>query len=131
VVPFKRTTYTVELAELIMTLMTTELGAGQISIFISKRRTAYWAASARVYLKANLNSVGSDSDRANLSSFGVSREEKTIDPFPSMTSHCNGFGGSRGSSARNIQRFFICRICPRRGFCRPFYDESRWSSKRN
>lgn len=107
VVPFSKTTYTVELAELIMTLMTTELGAGQISTFISKRRTAYWAASARVYLEANLHSLDGDSARGTLSNFGFSREEKQVDAFPLLTSHCNGFGGSRGPSARSIQRFFI------------------------
>ena len=76
VVPFNKTTYTVELAELIMTLMTTELGAGQISTFISKRRTAYWAASARVYLEANVHSLMRQSDVGNLSNFGFSRAEK-------------------------------------------------------
>ena len=106
VVTFSKTTYTVELAELLMTLMTTELGAGQISTFISKRRTAYWAASARVYLEAHTYSLGNESRRGNLSSFGFSREERQVPAFPLLTTHCNGFGGSRGPSARN-QRFFI------------------------
>ena len=103
VVPFSKTTYTVELAELIMTLMTSELGAGQISTFISKRRTAYWAASARVYLEATMVSMERYSFRGNLSSYGFSRVKEVMEPFPSLLSHCDGFGGS----SRNIQRFFI------------------------
>ena len=105
VVPFSRTTYTVELAELIMTLMTSELGAGQISAFISKRRIAYWAASARVYLEATMVSMERDSHRGNLSSYGFSRVNEVVEPFPLLLSHCDGFGGSKGPSSRNIQRF--------------------------
>lgn len=37
VITFQKTCYTVELAELIMTLMTSELGAGQISNFIKRK----------------------------------------------------------------------------------------------
>ena len=107
VVPFSRTTYTVKLAELTMTLMTSELGAGQISTFISKRRTAYWAASAKVYLEATMVSMERDSHRGNLSSYGFSRVNEVVEPFPLLLSHCDGFGGSKGPSSRNIQRFFI------------------------
>ena len=107
VICFQRSTYTVELAELILTLMTSELGAGQISSVIAKRRTAFWAASARVYLEAQNHSVILESDRGSLSSFGFMRASRNIAPFPSLTSHCGGFGGSRGPSSRNIQRFFI------------------------
>ena len=105
--PFSKTTYTVELAELIMTLMTSELGAGQISTFISKRRTAYWAASARVYLEATMVSMERDSFRGNLSSYGFSRAKEIVEQFPSLLSHCDGFGGSKGPSSRNVQRFVI------------------------
>ena len=107
VICFQRTTYTVELAELIMTLMTSELGAGQISTVIAKRRTAYWAASARVYLEAQNHSLILESERGSLSSFGFVRSPRIILPFPSLTSHCDGFGGTHGPSARNIQRLFL------------------------
>ena len=107
VMSFWRTTYTVELAELIMTLMTSELGAGQISTVIMKRRTAYWAASARTYLEAHTHNSILDSERGSLSSFGFTKAARVVQPFPTMNSHCNGFGGSNGPSSRNIQRFFI------------------------
>ena len=107
VICFQKTTYTTELAELIMTLMTSELGAGQISTVIAKRRTAYWAASARVYLEAQNHGVILESERGSLSSFGFVRASRNILPFPPLTSHCGGFGGTTGPSSRNIQRFFI------------------------
>ena len=107
VISFRRTTYTVELAELIMTLMTSELGAGQISTVIMKRRTAYWAASARVYLEAHTYNSTLDSEKGSLPSFGFMKAARVVLPFPTMNSHCNGFGGSNGPSSRNIQRFFI------------------------
>ena len=71
VIPCKRSAFTVELAELIMSLMTSELGAGQISNLILKRRTSYWAASARVYLEAQNHGVGLESGRGSPSSFGL------------------------------------------------------------
>jgi hypothetical protein len=107
VISFRRTTYTVELAEMIMTLMTSELGAGQISNVIMKRRTAYWAACARVYLEAQTYSSALNSEKRSLSSFGFAKAARAVLPFPTMNSHCNGFGGSSGPSSRNIQRFFI------------------------
>ena len=107
VICFQRTTFTVELAELILTLMTSELGAGQISSVIAKRRTAFWAASARVYLEAQNHSVTLVSHKGSLSSFGFVRAPTNIVPFPPLTSHCGGFGGSQGPSSRNIQRFFV------------------------
>ena len=73
VILFRRTTYTVKLAELIMTLMTSELGAGQISTVIMKRRTAHWAASARVYLEAQTCNSTLDSQIGSLSSFGFKK----------------------------------------------------------
>ena len=60
--------YTIELAELIMTLMTSELGAGQIATVIAKRTTAYWVSSARVYLEAQNHYISLDSERGSLSS---------------------------------------------------------------
>ena len=30
-----------------------------------------------------------------------------MEVFPSLVSHCNGYGGSRGPSSRSIQRFFV------------------------
>ena len=107
VISFRKTTYTVELAELIMTLMTSELGAGQISTVIMKRRTAYWAATARVYLEAHTYNLTLDSEKGSLSSYGFTKAARVVQPFPTMNSHCNGFGGSNGPSSRNIQRFFI------------------------
>ena len=89
------------------TLITFGLGAGQISTFISKRRTANWAASARVFLEATMVSMQRDSHRGNLSSYGFSRAKEIVEQFPSLLSHCDGFGGSKGPSSRNVQRFVI------------------------
>ena len=107
VIPCKRTAFTVELAELIMSLMTSELGAGRISNLILKRRTFYWAASAKVYLEARNHRVGLESERGSLSSFGFRNTTRTVLPFPPFNSHCNGYGGRNCPSSRNIQRFFL------------------------
>ena len=108
VISFQKTCYTTELAELIMTLMTSELGAGQISNIIKKRRTAYWVGSARVYLEANKHTSDFECERGSLGSFGFLQPAATIiQPFPQPCSHCGGFGGTHGPSPRNIQRFFV------------------------
>lgn len=107
VIPCKRTAFTVELAELIMSLMTSELGAGRISNLILKRRTFYWAASAKVYLEARNHRVGLESERGSLSSFGFRKTTRTVLPFSPFNLHCNGYGGRTGPSSRNIQRFFL------------------------
>ena len=90
-----------------MTLMTFELGAGQISNVIMKRRTAYWVASARVYLEATKHAIDLETERGSLGSFGFLKPGSIIQPFPQFTTHCGGFGGTYGPSSRNLQRFFV------------------------
>lgn len=107
VIIFKRTAYTLDLAELIMTLMTSEMGAGQIQNLILKRRTSLWAANARVYLEAQEFRNLQETDKCTLHGFGFKKEARNILPFPPYKSHCNGYGGRTGPSSRNIQRFFI------------------------
>ena len=102
VISMLKTSYSSELAELILTLMTSELGAGQIANFITKKRAAFWVSQARVYLEAH---VANTEDISSLSAFGFTRSISSS-PFPTLTSHCGGFGGSRGPSQRQIQRFF-------------------------
>ena len=89
-----------------MTLMTSELGAGQISTLIAKRRTAYWVSSARVYLEAQNHHISFDSERGSLTSFEFSRPSRVTQPFPSLTSHCGWFGGIHGPCPNNVQKFF-------------------------
>ena len=78
VISIRKTCYSVELAELIMTLMTSELGAGQIATVIMKRRTAYWVASERVYLEATKHALNLESERGSLDSFGFSKPATII-----------------------------------------------------
>ena len=90
-----------------MTLMTSELGAGQIANVIMKHRTAYWVASARVYLEATKHAIDLESERGSLASFGSLKAATIIQPFPQLTTHCGGFGGTHGPSSRSLQRFFV------------------------
>jgi hypothetical protein len=95
--------YSRELAELVLTLMTSELGAGQIATYVAKKRAAFWVSQARVYLESH---VSNKEDFSSLKAFGFVQSSSSS-PFPSLTSHCGGFGGSRGPSQRQIQRFFL------------------------
>ena len=103
VIPMSRTCYSSELAELILTLRTGELGAGQISNYIEKKRATFWATQARVYLEAH---VANKDDSTSLNAFGFT-QDVVCQPFPAMRSHCGGFGGTKGPSGRQIQRFFL------------------------
>lgn len=103
VITMLKTCYSSELGELILTLMTSELGAGQISNFIAKKRAAFWVSQAKVYLQAHTEYR---KDTSSLNAYGFTQGNTCL-PFPSMTSHCGGFGGSRGPSRNQIQRFFL------------------------
>jgi hypothetical protein len=78
VVTMAKTCYSSQLAELILTLMTTELGAGQISTFIAKKRAALWVSQARVYLEAH---VANSEDVSSLKAFGfIQTRSKSVRP---------------------------------------------------
>jgi hypothetical protein len=98
-----KTCYSSELAKLILSLMTSELGAGQIATYVAKKRGAFWVSQARVYLESH---VSNKEDFSSLKAFGFV-QSCSSGPFPSLTPHCGGFGGSRGPSQRQIQRFFL------------------------
>ena len=101
-----KTCYTKDLGELILILMTGELGAGQIAAMIAKHRASLWVSHAKVYLETH---AYDREDKASLRSHGFKQTTKTdtCKPFPIMTSHCNGFGGTKGPSTNQIQRFFL------------------------
>ena len=96
----KKIAFSQDLANLILTLMTTELGATQIANIIQAQRSAYWATNAQVYLQAC-----ADVTSNSLESHGFT----TVAPigFPTFHSHCDGFSGSNGPSSQSIQRLFI------------------------
>lgn len=98
----KKVAYSQYLANLILTLMTTELGAGQIANIIQSLRSSYWASNAQVYLQA-LADVGP----GTLDSFGFTRPVTAPIGFPSLHSHCGGYGGSSGPSKQPFQRLFV------------------------
>ena len=103
VVTMTKTCYSKDLSELILILMTGELGAGQIATIIAKKRASFWVSHAKVYLEAH---VHNKDDRSSLRSFGFTRTD-VCKPFPVMISHCNGFGGTKGPSQNQIQRYFL------------------------
>ena len=82
VISMLKTSYSSELAELILTLMTSELGAGQIANFINKKRATFWVSQARVYLEAH---VANTEDISSLSAFGFTRSISSS-PFPNLVS---------------------------------------------
>lgn len=103
VIPMSRSCYSRELAEIILALKTAGLGAGQISNYIAKKRATLWVTQARVYLEAH---VANKEDSISLNAFGFT-QDVVCQPFPAMTSHCGGFGGTKGPSGRQIHRFIL------------------------
>ena len=96
----KKTAYTQDLVDSILTMMTGSLGAEQISNFINAKRTSFWSANAIVYLE-----VMTDMAKNSLHNFGFTGTPPV--GFPTLLSHCNGYGGSNGVSKQAIQRLFI------------------------
>ena len=100
VVVFQKLALTQDLADTIMNLMTSELGASQISNFIKKKkRSSKYISHATIYLQVMASSQNSLNDYG----FG----SNSVLPFPPFFSHCDGYGGSNGPSVSAIKTLFL------------------------
>jgi hypothetical protein len=100
VVVKKKTAYTQDLVDSILTMMTGSLGAEQIANIIKAKRSSFWSAHAIVYLE-----VMADMAKNSLQNFGFTAPPPV--GFPTLLSHCDGYGGNTGVSKQAIQRLFI------------------------
>lgn len=98
---------TKELYSFIMSHMTSELGAGQISSLIRKERTFLWCEQAMVYLGAVLHEKEEYEKKQGLGGFGYISPPKSPTAFPPIYSHCSGYGGSQGLGRAYIADIFL------------------------
>ena len=100
VVVKRKTAYTQNLVDSILTMMTGSLGAEQISNFIKSNRSSLWSSHALVYLE-----VMADLTKNSLQNFTFTAPATAA--FPALLTHCHGYGGNSGVSKQAIQRLFI------------------------
>jgi len=107
VIALYKSAVTQELAEHIVNMMTSELGAEQIMKGLRKLRDGEYVYKARIFLEVQ-NQLAKPSSTSDIRSlFQAHAEEFIPKPFPCREQHCGGYGGSRGPSAQHATKIYI------------------------